>query len=58
MVVCALTRVALALRPETAGLEAGDLARSFAYGYYLDEEQVTPAERVAPELRLAARRKH
>ena len=34
--VCTLTRVALALRPETAALEAGDLARSFAYGLLFD----------------------
>ncbi len=34
--VCTLTRVALALRPETAVLEAGDLARSFAYGLLFD----------------------
>ena len=34
--VCTLTRVALALRPETALLASGELARSFALGFAFD----------------------
>ena len=34
--VCTLTRIALALRPDTAALGAADLARSFAYGFAFD----------------------
>jgi phosphoglycerol transferase MdoB-like AlkP superfamily enzyme len=34
--VCTLTRITLALRPETASLAAGDLARSFALGFAFD----------------------
>src|SRR5262245_32181458 len=34
--VCTLTRIAVALRPDTAALGAADLARSFAYGLAFD----------------------
>jgi phosphoglycerol transferase MdoB-like AlkP superfamily enzyme len=33
-------------------------SHAFADGFYLDEEQVVPGERVAAEVRLAAHRKH
>src|SRR5262245_6823245 len=36
LAVCTLTRIALALRPETAAVGSADLARSFAYGFAFD----------------------
>ncbi|MEO8142931.1 MAG: LTA synthase family protein [Betaproteobacteria bacterium] len=33
---CAITRIAIALRPEVAALDAGDLTRGFAYGLGFD----------------------